>query len=372
MKRHNDDSGASMSIARNFPAVPALSSLAGLLFCLWVLLSGGKELCLTDGCALFQDFSLAGISLWAAGTAFFAALLLLCVLRATRIAKFFCAAALIADAVLMAIMAFTAPCVNCLVAGLLIALSFVLLRRTTRTHGNSGRSPLLLIWGLLFIVSAGGVARDLTSLWTPLPHNPQASMQVFFSPSCRACQTLTAQAGNIPDANWFPVAEDTRDIWIIRAMTRRIEQGQSLQDAVLNAAADVPGLADAPDIMAVPGYRFGLLRPDILLLQFRLWKNLAHVLAAGSDRLPFVEFRGLPAFFREDAPARPGYPGSPSAPAHASTSAAHDERALPLFSDFGIAGFCHGDKEKSCDEASKTDKKRSSSDGLIDTSGMAQ
>ena len=51
---------------RPFSPAAAAASLAGLLFCLWVFLTGGRALCLTDGCTLFQDFRLAGISLWQA------------------------------------------------------------------------------------------------------------------------------------------------------------------------------------------------------------------------------------------------------------------------------------------------------------------
>ena len=162
---------------------------------------------------------------------------------------------------------------------------------------------------------------------------------------------MTEQSERLTGASWFPVAEDERDIWIIHAMTRRIEQGQPLREAVEKARNDIPGLTEAPDIMALPSYRFGLLTPDMLLLQFRLWKNRAHVLAAGSGRLPFVEFHGLPAFFRNDAPD-------------------HAPAALPGLSSSGVAGFCGGNKEKSCEETADPGKNSSGSGGLIDTSGM--
>ncbi|MGN1038326.1 MAG: hypothetical protein ACI4P0_02905, partial [Mailhella sp.] len=62
---------------RSLPWPAAILSLAGLLFCLWVFMTGGQALCLTDGCTLFQDFSLAGISLWQAGAFLFSCLLAL-------------------------------------------------------------------------------------------------------------------------------------------------------------------------------------------------------------------------------------------------------------------------------------------------------
>ena len=85
-----------MRTHRHFPAMSFLLCLVGLAFCRWVSLSGGTALCITDGCALFQDFSLAGVSLWDAGSAFFGLLLLICLLRLLGTARFCAGAALAA------------------------------------------------------------------------------------------------------------------------------------------------------------------------------------------------------------------------------------------------------------------------------------
>ena len=345
---------------RQFPAIPFLLCFIGLAFCLGVSLSGGTALCLTDGCALFQDFSLAGVSLWLAGASFFGVMLLLCVLRFSSFARFSAGIALAADILLMAIMSFTAPCVNCLLVGLLIALTYCALLRETALHKRARRSPLLLVWALFFTISAGGILRDSAELWSPLPHTGQEAVQVFFSPSCRACQTLTEQANALPDAAWLPVAEDSRDIWLIHAMSKHLSTGLPLHEAISKAHADIPGLADAPDLMALPAYRFGLLNPEMLLLQFRLWKNRAHVLAAGSDRLPFVEFKGLPSFLsgeKKNAIATPERGVNPPA----------DVPGI----DLGVAGFC-GEKQKNedCRNGNSTKMSHSSPSGPIDTSGM--
>ena len=352
-----------MRSQRLFPTSPFLLGLIGLSFCLWVQFSGGKALCLTDGCSLFQDFSLAGVSLWAAGSAFFGLTLLFCALRFTKAALLLAGAALAADLLLMAVMSFTAPCVNCLFAGLLIALTFFALLRETALHKRARRSLLLLAWALLFAVNTGGILRDASDLWSPLPRPEQTSVQVFFSPSCRACQTLAEQAASLPDGAWFPVAEDSRDIWLIHAMAKRIGEGQSLTEAIAGAHKDIPSLADAPDLMALPEYRFGLLKPEMLLLQLRLWKNRAHVLAAGSDRLPFVEFRGLPAFFRSEE----------RLPAPHEHGAGRPELSEVPGIDLGVAGFCGGDKQPSdCKDDNSVKNSSSVPASLIDTSGMTQ
>ena len=345
---------------RQFPAIPFLLCFIGLAFCLWVSLSGGTALCLTDGCALFQDFSLAGVSLWLAGACFFGIMLLFCVLRFSSFAHFCAGIALTADILLMAIMSFTAPCVNCLLVGLLIALTYFALLRETALHKRARRSPLLLVWALFFTISSGGILRDSAELWSPLPRSGQEAVQVFFSPSCRACQTMAEQASVLPDAAWFPVAEDSRDIWLIHSMGKHLAAGLSLREAIAKAHTEIPGLVDAPDLMALTSYRLGLLKPEMLLLQFRLWKNRAHVLAAGSDRLPFVKFKGLPSFLSNEKK------NAISTPEQATNTPAE----VPGI-DLGVAAFCGGEKKnEDCRNVDSTKMSHPYPSGPIDTSGM--
>lgn len=347
-----------MIVRRPLPVLPLCVCLAGLLFCLWVHLTGGESLCLTDGCALFQDFRLAGVSLWQAGIVLFSLLLALCLLRLVRIARVCAAFALAADALLLGVMLFTAPCVNCLIAALFIAAAFVALSRADGSGGYPHRSPLLMLWGTLFLFALSGIIRDSAAPWSPIPQDGTTSVHVYFSPSCRACQTLVELAPRMKDARWFPVAEDSRDVWLIHAMDEALAAGATLPEAVRQAQNVVPGLADFD---SAPGWRLGLLKPEMLLLQFRLWKNHARVLAAGSDRLPFVQYLGLPAFLRANA--------------HPIPSASSSIPELEL----GVVGFCPGEKHKtsdgaasaSCSEVPRVPSKASPTQGLIDTSGMA-
>ena len=115
--------------------------------------------------------------------------------------------------------------------------------------------------------------------------------------------------------------------------------------------------------MALPEYRFSLLKPDMLLLQLRLWKNRAHVLSAGSDRLPLVEFRGLPAFLREADRV-------PPSPSTDTTPSGHAE--VPGI-DLGVAGFCGGEKKPDdCRNDNSVKNLPPTPSTLIDTSGMGQ
>ena len=335
---------------RPFPLVTAAVSFVGLLFCIWVFFTGGEALCLTDGCALFQDFRLAGISLWQAGAAFFCCLLILALLRLVRAACCCAALALAADTALLCVMLFTAPCVNCLIVGSLIALSFLAFRSESE-YGKKERSALALVWFLLLLVNVGSVLRDTSEPWSPLPAQKEASVHIYFSPSCRACRTLLSRADDLKGAQWFPVPEDTRDIWVISAMTKNLEKGMSLELAVEEAQKAVPAL---PDFKDDASFRLGLLRPGMLLLQFRLWQNHAHVLSAGNDRLPFLEFKGLPTFLTE-----------PPAPVQ-SSSPAVDGPPSPLIPEIGVAGFCDGTAESPCENGEPGEAPAP----LIDTSAM--
>lgn len=331
----------------NIPLLPAAAAASGLLFCLWVAFTGGRELCVTDGCSLFQDFRIAGFSLWHGGAAFFASLLALCLLKWKKTARILAGTALAADTVLLAVMIFTAPCMNCLAAGSLIALCAWTLRRDA--CGMPRRSsPLLAVWCALLICNAGGLAKELAGPWSPLPPSGDGSVRVWFSPSCPACRTLAEQSSDIGAARWHPVPEGPRDIWVIAEMTRRLKDGASLPEAISSAQAAVP---PPGEFDALPGYRIGLLSPGMLLLQLRLWRNQAHVLASGSPRIPLVEFSGIPAFLQEK-------PAPGKDPGHA----AHE--SPPALPGLKAGGFCSGEEDAPCDPGA------SPGGSLIDTSGM--
>ena len=342
-----------------FPALPAGICLTGLLFCLWVLNTGGKELCLTSGCTLFQDLRLAGISLWHAGTVLFGLLLLLCLIRFTRVARALALVAVLADTILLGIMLFTAPCVNCLIVGMLIALSCFSL---CRSENRSARPRLLMVWLIFLILDLGNAVHGLADPWSLTDNNDQASIQIYFSPSCRACQTLTTQSSHLENARWYPVPEDGRDIWIIHEMIRRMESGMSLAQAAEEARKAVP---ESPAFDQMQKYRLGLLHPEMLLLQFRLWKNHAHVLAAGSDRLPFIEFLGLPAALVPSAAPKEENNHQASTPAHDAP-----ESLLVPGINMDVAGFCGGD-DAPCAEPAPGQPQETLHD-LMNQSGLYQ
>lgn len=334
-----------MASQQRFLPLPFFLALAGILFSLWNILGDASALCVTEGCSLFKEYTLAGVSLWWAGVAGFSLLLLIAIPGLTT-AGVVCAGLGVAlDCLLLIVMLFTAPCFNCLIIGLLLALVFVAYRtaarRDRRRRDEVSVSPLLAVWTLLFVANAGGLVHGSLGPWAlagPADGAP-AAVRVYFSPSCAACVSLArsydeARSGA---AAWYPVAENERDLVIIADMKRRLD-GEDREDGAATLAATLAAALDAA--LAAPPIRppaSELARPGVLLMQFRLWRNAAHVLAAGSGRLPFVEFHGVPAALLAPTPAVPE-------PAPAATPAV-PVPAAPSLPFLDVAGFCDGGDE---------------------------
>ena len=321
---------------------PFFLALAGILFSLWNVLGNPSTLCVSDGCSLFSTYTVGGISLWWAGVAGFGLLLLLAI-PGMRLSGLVCAGlGLGLDCLLLSVMLFAAPCFNCLIIGLLLALTYnayrSAVRQAERRRPNTSVSPLLAVWSLLFVVNAGCLIRDSLDPWALVEpaDASEAAVRVYFSPSCAACVSLLRsydEAGSGPSA-WYPVAENARDLMIIADMKRRMADQGTGGAAGLAAALDA-SLAAGPAQSPVSTQ----LRPGTLLLQFRVWRNAARVLRAGSGRLPFVEFHGVPAALHS-ALAKDG------TASHAAAPQARTD-ALPFLS---VSAFCDGG-DSPCDEA---------------------
>ncbi|MDO5483408.1 MAG: hypothetical protein Q4F27_00730, partial [Desulfovibrionaceae bacterium] len=143
-------------------------SLLATVFCVWSALGNDVNICVTAGCALYQDFSLGGFSLWWVGVAVFALLAALALLGAAESGRMVSGLALLGDIGLLALMALTAPCLSCLVVACLFALCYLCFRQSVFTHNGRltpRRSLLLLVWAVFFAVNLGAVARSQVDVW---------------------------------------------------------------------------------------------------------------------------------------------------------------------------------------------------------------
>lgn len=332
---------------RRFLPGPFFLSLFGVLFSLWNIWGEPEALCVTGGCDLFGGFAVAGVSLWWGGVAGCAVLLLVSIPGAAVAGVILAGIGLVLDMFLLTVMLVTAPCFPCLIIGLVLALTYRAFRLAVREERRQRRplptSALLVAWSVLFVVNVGGVVREEVTPWAltvtggegPGGIAPsEAAVQIYFSPSCPACVKLVealdgSSAAPSGGVAWYPVEEGELDAPILADMEKRMRGGAGLSSAMNAARA-----ASAP--------RQDRIFPGGPLLRLRLWINRAHVLAAGSSRLPFVEFRGAPAALSrnpEKGPAASAGTSSVSSALSVPPAAGGGGTELPFL---GVVGFCDG------------------------------
>lgn len=307
------------------------AALLGMLFCIWTALGNEVAFCVTAGCSLYQDLVIGGLSMWWIGTAAFGVLACLALLGAVPAGHFLAGLALLGDVFLLLLMALTSPCVSCLVVACFFALTYWLFDRARHRDDRrpQGRSFLLCVWLVLFVVNAGQVVRTQGEVWSISENPGQATVRMFFSPSCSACREgIDILSGSV-DVAFCPVAENDADVVRVERMLLLLEQGKTLKEAVA-ACRDVEE----------PG-PWAFLHPGQWGLRLRLQRNRAHIFNAGSRTVPFFEYHGLPAMLkkqaRSSAPARAREPVIEFSPAGGQT---FPDATLPL--DPQVAGQCGG------------------------------
>lgn len=304
--------------------LPLLLAVLGAVFCAWSASGNSLNFCVTAGCMLFQDFTVAGVSMWWFGSGAFVLLAILALAGRPWLGVLAGAFCVLADVILLSIMLVTAPCVGCLFAALLFALCYATFRQSSGRRGQAPtRSWLLPIWGLLFVVNIGAIIRAEVSTWA-IAGPEDATVRVYFSPSCSACrEAITALSGRVNVA-FYPIEENGDDVNAIVAMAAALEKGASVADALTAGKAEQP-------LSIWKSYS-----PDMLLLRFRLLRNKAHVMAAGSQTVPFIEYQGMPAGLSQKSGSRNT----------AREATAPKDATLPL--DGEIAGSCGGPANAPC------------------------
>lgn len=269
-------------------AGPLILGLLAIAFCIWSALGNDVNICVTTGCTLYEDFSIAGVSLWWIGTGAFAVLCACAVLGQANAGRLLAGLFLLGDICLLLLMALTSPCISCLVIALFFALAYFLFRR----QDQSGKRPnqpqplrpslLLWLWIILFVINLGQVARSQLDVWPILDEAGNGNLRMFFSPGCRYCSIgIDAYSGNINVA-FFPIAENEAEVAQIARMISLLNDGMSIAEALAQSKGTT-----------FDGF-WAAWKPDTLVLRFRLLRNKAHIFAQGSQSVPFFERKGLP------------------------------------------------------------------------------
>jgi len=266
---------------KGFMPIAFLLSLFGAGFTTWSAWGNAIDLCFTAGCTIYQDTTIAGISMWWIGTGAFCLLALLAAVGRPQLALFTSAVALIVDSFLLLLLAITSPCVACLITGLFFALIYTACRNATELKRPLARSWLLLFWSSLLIANLLSVARSEMGTWA-IKEAAEPNMKYYFSPSCGACQEGIRVLSARTDVSFYAIAKDEQDILLIAAMKKAVQHGASIADAVTHA----------PEAPAPTG--FHLYTPEMLMLRFALLRNKSYALNASGGILPLVEYLGLP------------------------------------------------------------------------------
>jgi hypothetical protein len=294
---------------RGFMPVAFLLSLLGAGFTIWSAWGNAIALCFTAGCTIYQDTSIAGVSVWWIGAGAFGALALLAIVGRPVLALVVAAIALFLDCLLLLLLALTAPCVACLLAGAFFALVYASIRSAAHVKRPLSRSWLLLFWAFLLVANLLNVARSELGTWA-IKEAAAPNTKLYFSPTCSACQEGIRALSGRTDASFYAVAKTDQDILLIASMKRSVQQGASMAEALKGALEE-------------PAPAASLYTPEMLLLRFALLRNASYALNAGGGVLPLIEHLGLPQenVFRP----RPERKGPPAPRASDAVSPAENE-----------------------------------------------
>ncbi len=255
--------------------IPVLTTiaLAGFLFCLLSALGITDTLCLTQGCEVYQGYTVAGISFYWIGAAVFLILGLMSLWPgAYGLLAILTGIVLVGNFVFLIIQFLLWPCTSCLiVAALLGSFAWIL-----AGHVKPGFRILCMVWLLLFSANILHLAKDSIPPW-PVLGKSNADIQVFFSPTCPACRQVVEnflqQSDLVTHVAFYPLAKNKDDQHRISLLVRNLRQGMPAAQAFafhwqMLSPQENPGRN---------GY-----------LAFNLWRNQLHLAKKGATQVPLI------------------------------------------------------------------------------------
>ncbi len=270
----------SRSKSSRIPAV--LVGLFGAGFCIAAALGAADPFCVTEGCALYAEYTFLGFKLWWWGAAAFGATTLAALVGPRWGALGLASLCLLLDCGLLAWMAFSAPCFNCLVAGLLFLLLFFGCLKAAGAQGAAGRA-LVILWLFVFSPNFFGAAIGEIRPW-PVYGPPEATVKLFFSPSCEACKRvifhfLPHDEGGL---GLYPVLINIGDLRRMVVMEDSLATGRDIGQAILDARNEtLVNNATQAGWLSHPG------------LSWRLLKNKIAFVRMGGKGVPLIQMTGI-------------------------------------------------------------------------------
>jgi hypothetical protein len=253
-----------------------LPSLLGLALCL-LNAAGAKLFCLTAGCALYAGYSLFGLSFYVYGAVAFGVIFLLA-MAARKIPRVppllggIIFTALFLDLLFLGWQVLYWPCSSCLVVALLLAGTAVGYWRSYPSLCRHLFKGVALVWLLLFIPAVLAAGKEVLLTPWALYGPADASVRVFFSPTCPACTSEVTKLLHHPDVArmaFYPVAKNDQDLRLLAALLQEgIEQPANLGRLF---GSDMKEATSLP-----PG------------LRWRLAKNKMALAQHGAQSIPFI------------------------------------------------------------------------------------
>ncbi|MBF0528309.1 MAG: hypothetical protein HQK55_03365 [Deltaproteobacteria bacterium] len=265
-----------------FDLLSLLVTLVGAGFCLANALGRGQSLCFSEGCLLYRNVKILGISLWYFGVAAFLTQAVMAAVGRTKSGFFLSLVYLAIDSGFLAWLAFTATCFSCLLVALLFVLalfSFYLRERANLFLTK----PLLLLWFFFLAPNVISLTQEVISAPWPVSGRQTARIQIFFSPTCPACENALGffLADPNPDLALYPVSRSDRDSELIEDMLSMLQRGHSLKQALNN-------------INSTPHPSSELNFFDRILTRWRVFCNKVAMSRMHQRSLPLILMTGAP------------------------------------------------------------------------------
>ena len=214
--------------------IPAFGfSIVGLTFSLLSAFRMTDALCVTQGCSVYEGFSVFGLSLYWFGAAAFLILLSLTVIWRGEYLTAAAALFLMFDMVFLVIQILLWSCVQCLFVAALfgvIMFSAMIRKKSIWIQRTLG------LWFLLFFVNGVGVVKEIMVPW-PVYGKDTAPVHLYFSPTCPSCQemidTILARPEGLSQIALYPISKNQEDTQRIILLVNMLKSGTPIKEAMV-------------------------------------------------------------------------------------------------------------------------------------------
>ncbi|MBI5591187.1 MAG: hypothetical protein HY881_11965 [Deltaproteobacteria bacterium] len=207
-------------------------SAAGLCFCLLSAFRMTDVLCITQGCSVYEDFSVFGISPYWFGAAAFLMLLCFAVAWRGRYLTMVAALFLMLDSVFLATQILFWPCMKCLIVAVLFG---AVMAAAMIQEKKTWMKWVMAIWFVLFFVDMAAVAKESISPW-PVYGYDAAPVHLYFSPTCPSCRgmidALLAKTDAPTQIALYPISKNSEDTGKIMFLEKQLKNGMALKEAM--------------------------------------------------------------------------------------------------------------------------------------------